>query len=74
MTDSHTIDASDFENRTVMFPAVFAKAINRFKQIDLDQRMIKELNEAIRKKVEPSLIDREDKIWAQWQNLMAGKS
>ena len=69
MTTTHTIDASNFEERTVIFPAIFAKAVNRFKQINIDQESLDEVNSTITKKVEPSLSDREDKIWAQWKDL-----
>lgn len=70
MITKHKIDASHFEDRTIIFPAVFAKAVNRFKQININQDSIDLVNNAISKKVEPSLSDREDKIWAQWKNLV----
>lgn len=70
MVSLDQIDASSFEERTIVFPAVFAKAVNRFKQINFNQESIHEVNQAISKKIEPSLDDREEKIWAQWKNLL----
>lgn len=64
------IDASNFEDRTIIFPAVFAKAVNRFKQINLNQDSLDAFNDAISKKIEPCLNDTEEKIWAQWKNLV----
>ena len=69
MVSLDQIDASRFEERTIIFPAVFAKSVNRFKQIDFKQESLDEVNQAISKKIEPSLDDREEKIWAQWKNL-----
>lgn len=70
MITQHKIDASNFEDRTIVFPAVFAKAVNRFKQINLNQESIDLVNQAISKKLEPSLKDSEEKVWAQWKNLV----
>lgn len=67
MVSLDQINTSSFEERTIVFPAVFAKAINRLNQSELEQ---KSLNQAISKKIEPSLNDREEKIWAQWKNLL----
>ena len=72
MITQHKIDASNFEDRTIVFPAVFAKAVNRFKQININQDSVDLVNDAISKKVEPSLSNREDKIWAQWKTLLQG--
>jgi hypothetical protein len=70
MTTQHTINASDFQDRTIVFPAVFAKAVNRFKQININQDSIDLVNTAISKKIEPSLKNADEKIWAQWKSLI----
>ena len=70
MITQHKINASSFEDRTIIFPAVFAKAVNRFKEINLDQKNFDLVNEAISKKIEPSINNREENLWAQWKNLV----
>ena len=72
MVTEHQINASCFEDKTIVFPAVFAKAVNRFKQITINQDSFDLVNEAITKKIEPSLKDSEEKIWARWQSLVQG--
>lgn len=63
------ISAEDFAQRTIIFPAVFAKAVNRFKQINVKQESVDLVNKAVAKKIEPSMSSMEDKVWAQWKNL-----
>jgi hypothetical protein len=70
MITQHKIDASNFEDRTIIFPAVFAKAVNRFKQINVNQESLDAVNDAISKKIEPSLKNTDEKIWAQWKNIV----
>jgi hypothetical protein len=46
---------------------VFANAVKRLNQ---SEKKLDELNKANPKKIEPSLDDREEKIWAKWKNLL----
>ncbi len=70
LAEDTIINTRSFEEKTVVFPAVFAKAVNRFKQVSINKESIELVSENIRKKIEPSLKDREEQIWAQWGNLV----
>jgi hypothetical protein len=65
-------EQASFETKA-KFPAIFAKAITRFNQIKPSEKLVADLvnnlQEPNGKKLELSLTEAEEKIWALWGGL-----
>ena len=57
------------EEKTIIFPAVFAKAVTRFNQIEFNEESQEIIKMELSKKIEPSMVDFEDNLWTKWAEL-----